>query len=271
MQSNELYILFYIALVFFVGGALCQVSLYRRLKEHPIPAEQATQNVSHAAWPLPLLLRFVLLNLSLGLLASLGISRLPALSTDLLNIIATYLMYGGVILLLLYFYRRYSLVPIPLRLTYPEAKKGHWILICYLAFMPILAITTMGYHAFLSTYFKIEIQPQEVLSIIQQSEGMVRYIYIITAIFTGPFFEELFFRGLLFPSLTHRFGFKKGLIYSALLFALIHLHIPALLPIFLLGILLNLLYWATGNLWSAIALHVLFNTVSIGIAQLNLV
>ena len=137
--------------------------------------------------------------------------------------------------------------------------------------MPILAITTLLYHTYLNTYFQLEIQPQEVLSIIQESEGMIRYLYIFTAIFTGPFMEELFFRGILFPALTQRFGLQKGLLLSALLFALIHLHVPALLPILLLGIVLNLLYWVTGNLWSAIALHVLFNTISISITQLNLV
>ena len=127
-------------------------------------------------------------------------------------------MYGGVLLLLFYFYRRYPLAPIALHLTRKEVKKAHWIVICYLAFMPILAITTLGYHAYLSTYFQLEIQPQEVLSIIQESEGIVRYLYIFTAIFTGPFMEELFFRGILFPALTQRFGLKKGLLFSALHF-----------------------------------------------------
>ena len=71
-------------------------------------------------------------------------------------------MYGGVLLLLFYFYRRYPLAPIALHLT-RKVKKAHWIVICYLAFMPILAITTLGYHAYLSTYFQLEIQPQSAL------------------------------------------------------------------------------------------------------------
>ena len=271
MQSFELSLLFCIVLTFFVGGACSQIGLYRFLKKNPIDTAHSTHRITQTAWPLGLLMRFVILTLSLWLLASLGINRLSTLSTDYLNLLATYLMYGGVLLLLFYFYRRYPLAPIALHLTRKEVKKVHWIVICYLAFMPILAITTLGYHAYLSTYFQLEIQPQEVLSIIQESEGIVRYLYIFTAIFTGPFMEELFFRGILFPALTQRFGLKKGLFFSALLFALIHLHVPALLPILLLGIVLNLLYWFTGNLWSAIALHVLFNTISITVAQLNLV
>ena len=270
MQSFELSLLICIALTFFVGGAFSQIGLYRYLKKKPIDTARATDRLTQAAWPLTLLIRFVLLNISLWVLASLGIN-LSVFSSDYVNLLATYLMYAGVLLLIFYFYRRYPLSPIALRLTAKEVKKAYWILICYLAFMPILAITTMGYHAYLSTYFQLEIQPQEVLSIIQESEGMVRYLYVFTAVFTGPFMEELFFRGILFPALTQLFGLKRGLLFSALIFALIHLHVPALLPILLLGIVLNLLYWLTGNLWSAIALHVLFNTVSISMAQLNLV
>ena len=70
---------------------------------------------------------------------------------------------------------------------------------CYLAFIPILALTTLLYHTALSVFFDIEIKPQEVLSTIQQSEGAIRYIYILTAIFSGPFFEELFLEACSFP------------------------------------------------------------------------
>ena len=66
MQSFELSLLFSIVLTFFVGGAFSQIGLYRYLKKTPIDSAHATHRITQTAWPLTLLMRFVLLNLSFG-------------------------------------------------------------------------------------------------------------------------------------------------------------------------------------------------------------
>jgi len=83
--------------------------------------------------------------------------------------------------------------------------------------------------------------------------------FLVLAILPG-LSEELFFRGLLM-----RFAAKRSvsiilpLIVSAVLFTLMHSNPYGMLSIFLAGILLGLLYYLTGSLWSSILAHVVYN------------
>ena len=135
--------------------------------------------------------------------------------------------------------------------------------------MPILAITTLLYHTYLNTYFQLEIQPKRCSRLFKRVRASFAISISLQLYSPGLYGRALLSRHSL--SCANPAVWVKRALFSALLFALIHLHVPALLPILLLGIVLNLLYWFTGNLWSAIALHVLFNTISISVAQLNLV
>jgi hypothetical protein len=77
----------------------------------------------------------------------------------------------------------------------------------------------------------------------------------------GPFGEEAFFRGFTYTTLRKRFGIAWATVLSALLFAFIHLNPLALVPIFVIGIVLAVLYERTGTLAAPFALHALNNTV----------
>ena len=75
----------------------------------------------------------------------------------------------------------------------------------------------------------------------------------------APFFEELLFRGFLFPVLARKGHVGLALLASALLFGAIHLQ-PAGLPILsTLGLVLALAVRQTGSLWPAILVHACWN------------
>lgn len=75
----------------------------------------------------------------------------------------------------------------------------------------------------------------------------------------APFFEELLFRGFLFPVLARGGRVTLALVASALLFGAIHLQ-PAGLPILsTLGLVLALAVRRTGSLWPAIWVHACWN------------
>ncbi|GLH68262.1 CPBP family intramembrane glutamic endopeptidase [Geothrix edaphica] len=75
----------------------------------------------------------------------------------------------------------------------------------------------------------------------------------------APFFEELLFRGFLFPVLARQGRITLALFASALLFGAIHLQ-PAGLPILgTLGLVLALAVRQTGSLWPAILVHACWN------------
>jgi uncharacterized protein len=87
--------------------------------------------------------------------------------------------------------------------------------------------------------------------------------YIMNLIFIAVFAavgEELFFRGVLqrlFIKLTK--NPLIGIILSALLFSGFHLQFYGFFPRFFLGVILGLLYWYSGSLWTAIIAHFVYD------------
>ena len=71
--------------------------------------------------------------------------------------------------------------------------------------------------------------------------------------------EEMFFRGLLYGWLRSRLGVGRGLLLSALLFAVLHANLMAFLPILGLGLLLGWVYEQTGSLAVPAAVHLFHN------------
>jgi len=82
---------------------------------------------------------------------------------------------------------------------------------------------------------------------------------LLSATLFAPLWEEMFFRGLVYPWLKSRVPQKSALILSALFFASIHFHIPSFLPLAVLGLVLAFVYEYTGSIVTSIALHAIFN------------
>lgn len=73
--------------------------------------------------------------------------------------------------------------------------------------------------------------------------------------FVGPFAEEVFFRGFAYGIFKRRFGVAGGILLSAVLFSLVHGNPLALIPIFVMGVVLALAYERTGSLAAPIGVH----------------
>jgi len=91
-------------------------------------------------------------------------------------------------------------------------------------------------------------------------------ILFVTTTLLAPFFEEIIFRGVLLPTISRDFGTIWGIIISAFIFALAHLSIGEMPPLFVLGIGLGITRIATGSLLSSVIMHSLWN----GLTFLNL-
>jgi membrane protease YdiL (CAAX protease family) len=95
------------------------------------------------------------------------------------------------------------------------------------------------------------------------SDPSRRVPLIILAVVIAPISEEFVFRGFLYGVLKRYAGGLSALFFSGLLFALIHMHIPSLLPLFLLGCVLTFAYELSGSLLVPMAMHALFNTLTL--------
>ena len=110
-------------------------------------------------------------------------------------------------------------------------------------------------------HYPMELQPA--VEIMQNAQTLSRLIeFVVLTIGLAPIWEEIVFRGTCYPMLKARLGDRAALYASSIFFALLHGHLPTLLPLAAFGIVLTLIYEATGSLGYSIAFHALFNGFS---------
>ena len=98
------------------------------------------------------------------------------------------------------------------------------------------------------------------LEIVLNNNDLFSFILLfLTTTFLAPLFEEVIFRGVLLPILSKEFGITLGIIISAFIFALAHLSISEMPPLFTLGIGLGITRLISGKLSSSIIMHSLWN------------
>ena len=75
----------------------------------------------------------------------------------------------------------------------------------------------------------------------------------------GPLMEEIMFRGIILRGLLSKYTAKKAIIFTAILFGLIHMN-PIQIPgAILLGLLFSWIYYRTRNIGICIMLHIVAN------------
>jgi membrane protease YdiL (CAAX protease family) len=94
------------------------------------------------------------------------------------------------------------------------------------------------------------------------------WLAVIAVVVLAPIAEEIFFRGVVFNALLREGSRRWAFIGSSALFAVIHLSLVAVLPIFLLGLALAWVYDRTRSLLAPIAMHLTVNGISVAIALL---
>ena len=85
-----------------------------------------------------------------------------------------------------------------------------------------------------------------------------------------PFAEEIFFRGVIYRWLRQRAGLWIGLGISSLAFGTLHIAIPSIASISILGAVAAILYERSGSLWPAVFVHAGNNAAAILLSYLVL-
>lgn len=128
--------------------------------------------------------------------------------------------------------------------------------------LPLYASALASY--LLCKAFGIPFEAQDLVRLFQRLDTPLQIAgFALMALVIAPFSEEIFFRGLLhgwFKSFMPR---QLSMVLTSVLFGAVHWHAPAFLPLALLGLVLALLYETTRSLWSSIALHAIFNLVTL--------
>jgi uncharacterized protein len=108
----------------------------------------------------------------------------------------------------------------------------------------------------------IEVDPQTAEQAIQILDP---WLVVLAVVIVAPIGEEVFFRGVVFNAWRREGGRGWAYIGSAALFAVIHLSLAAVVPIFLLGLVLARVYERTDSLVAPIVLHAVFNAISVAL------
>lgn len=87
-------------------------------------------------------------------------------------------------------------------------------------------------------------------------------LMLFQAVILAPLWEELFFRGTLYPWLKSILGRLGAMILSSTVFAVVHVHAASFLSLMVLAMTLCLVYERRGRLADAVFLHLFFNLLA---------
>lgn len=105
---------------------------------------------------------------------------------------------------------------------------------------------------------------QQIVEMFTGSETLQqRILIIVLAVTIAPFAEEFIFRFFLYGVLKRYLGRGPGLLLNALLFGAVHVHLPSLGPLFVLGGCFTLAYEWSGSILVPMTMHALFNFLSL--------
>ena len=105
---------------------------------------------------------------------------------------------------------------------------------------------------------------QQIVEMFTGSETLQqRILIIVLAIAIAPLAEEFIFRFFLYGVLKRYLGRGPGLVLNALLFGAVHVHLPSLGPLFVLGGCFTLAYEWSGSILVSMTMHALFNFFSL--------
>ncbi|MDX1679535.1 MAG: type II CAAX endopeptidase family protein [Akkermansiaceae bacterium] len=123
-------------------------------------------------------------------------------------------------------------------------------------------IDSIGYREWLES-LGVETKQDTVALLENTRDPAVLGMMIIAAVVMAPLWEELVFRGYLYPVLKKYGGIWVAALCSSLLFAAIHNSLVSILPLFLLALMMVWLYERSGSIWMPIAIHACFNGLSV--------
>ncbi len=148
--------------------------------------------------------------------------------------------------------------PAPLRSRVRQA------FLFYVGAMPLIAAAGLLSNA-LVVLSGIPVQPQPILGgfIDVTAPLWFKGWLIATATIVAPVVEEVIFRGVFFPAAARKHGIPAAIVIVSMLFAGIHGHLPAILPLFVVGAFLCASYLYTGSLLVPVLMHAMFNTVNV--------
>lgn len=252
-----------------IAGLLADLYLFLGLLLRPVRWAVREERVLRRPWNISATARLALGLLAWYLVASVGASVWAAredhrtLALALQGMAFNLVGFGAVALTL----RRRGLswggaFGFRLRTAWRDTGAG---LVFYLSALPILWFYALVYQTLLKASGYQAPWQEVVMAFASESSPWIRLLVVVLAVGVAPIFEEILFRGIALPLLARRWGVAPAVVAVSAFFAVIHLHVPSLVPLFIIAVSFSLGYLYTGSLLAPVVMHALFNGVNLWI------
>lgn len=146
-------------------------------------------------------------------------------------------------------------------------------LLFFLLVMPLVIVISLAWTGVLAGLEQLGVavdrDPQQLVQLLSAvSDPLVFLVFLALAVGLAPIAEELIFRAGLYRFFKSRFPRLVSMLFSALLFALLHANLASFLPLLFLGVALAVVYEITGSIRGPILLHALFNAFQLSMILL---
>jgi membrane protease YdiL (CAAX protease family) len=99
----------------------------------------------------------------------------------------------------------------------------------------------------------------DVFATIRHASPLEFGLVLLAGAVVAPIVEEIFFRGFIFKGFLEQKGAARAYLFSAAIFAAVHMNAPAFIPIFAMGLLLSAMYARSGSVIPGMAAHAVNN------------
>lgn len=108
----------------------------------------------------------------------------------------------------------------------------------------------------------VPVPPQDFENVLRDAGQTWEIIaVIIIGSIVGPFYEEVLFRGIIYPVCRARLGVWAGIALSAVVFSLVHIDLVRFLPLFVGGVGLAYVYERSGSIYAPWVAHGTWNLI----------
>jgi len=97
------------------------------------------------------------------------------------------------------------------------------------------------------------------------NKGFGLVLGFVVIVIISPIVEELYFRGLMLPAFTKKYGWVAGVLISSAAFAILHLQPNVVIYTFVLGLVLSYFYIRLKSIIPGIIFHMLNNFIAFSV------
>lgn len=138
---------------------------------------------------------------------------------------------------------------------------GHWKLIAVWTF--ILILVSVGLVMIMS-FMGIGSDNSKTESLQTDMNVFNFIIAFVSAAVISPVYEEIFYRGFLYRFFQSRYGILSGMLFSSVIFTIVHIPTYNTLPVnFVSGLIFAWVYQKTGSVIPSIIIHGVFNGIAV--------